>query len=325
MREHPPSTRRQLCRVFANFSLVALTALSIAQAAVTQVVVRPNPAADHGFLADAAFDAPVCLAAQEVGTLPQFQPPATSFLQTRINGTTISMVLDTLEPAATCIRSSVLTLAVPPLAPGNYTLRVADSKRTFTGTLYANNIVQGAASATFTVPATLPGAIPVFLQQGKLGTELATYDAGAYQYSPTYASDTGRWQPVFYAWPWGSFEINAEELRRVFTLASRIPGLSERVLYTIDRRERDALVASGAFVDVGAGSNAAVFAAITATGGVCAPSRLAIYRAFEPKSVIHRYVPAATYSLLLANGWIGDGIAFCVASEPAGASSWAPN
>jgi hypothetical protein len=29
--------------------------------------------------------------------------------------------------------------------------------------------------------------------------------------------------------------------------------------------------------------------------------------------------------MLLANGWDGDGIAFCVAAELANQSSWAPN
>ena len=329
MRELPLSTRRCSARqLIASLSVLGVTAFSLAHAAVTQVVVRQNPAGGHRFVADVAFDAPVCLAAQEVGTLPQFQPPAASLLQTRITGSTVSIVLDTFEPAATCIRSSVLTLAVPPLAPGTYTLRVADSKRVFTGIVYGDNVVQAGASAVFTVLANaLPAAVPVYLQQGKLGTTLSTYDAGSYQYFPTYASDTGRWQPVFYAWPWDGSLIayNAEELRRVFTLATRIAGLSERFVYIIDYRERGALVATGAFEEVGAGSAVAAFAAIPPSGGACPPSRLAIYRAFEPKAVIHRYVPAATYSLLLANGWIGDGIAFCVASEPAGASSWAPN
>ena len=111
----------------------------------------------------------------------------------------------------------------------------------------------------------------------------------------------------------------------MFTLATRIPGLSERFFYTIDARQRDALVATGSFVEIGAGSATAGFAAIPALGGICPPGRVTIYRAFEPKAVIHRYVPAATYSLLLANGWLGDGVAFCVAQEPPGASSWAPN
>ena len=326
MREHPPSTHQRMSRIFANFSALALTAFSPAHAAITQVLVRPYSSFDQRLVADVVFDAPVCLAAQENGILPQFQPSATSLLQSRQSGTTVSIVLDVSTQTTTCITSSVLTIFVPPLAPGAYTLRIADSRRSFTGYVYGNNVVQSAGSTTFTVTTPiLPTPVPVFLQQGKLGTELSTYDAGTYQYFPTYASDTGRWQPVFYAWPWGSFQSNAEELGRVFTLATRIPGLAERFLYTIDSRERAALVATGVFVEVAAGSNAAVFAAIPATGGACPIGRVPIYRAFEPKAVIHRYVPAATYSLLLSNGWIGDGIAFCVASEPTGVSSWAPN
>ena len=173
----------------------------------------------------------------------------------------------------------------------------------------------------------MPTPVPVFQQQGRLGTELTTNDGGAYQYAPTYASDMGRWQPVFYAWPWrSSFSgSNPPELSPVFTLVARIPNLSERYFFTMDRQERNTLVATGKFVDVRELHLGAVFGAIPATGGACPYTRLPIYRAFDPKSIIHRYVPAATYSLLLANGWSGDGIAFCVASEPTGASSWAPN
>jgi hypothetical protein len=326
MQERSSSTRCNVRRLIADFSVLALAGFSLAHAAVTQVVVRPYSSADRRLVADVAFDAPVCLATQNSGTLPQFQAAATDILQSRVSGSTVSIVLDTSASTTTCITSSVLTIFVPQLAPGAYTLRVADSKRLFAGNVYGNNVIQAAVSTTFTVAApSLPTAIPVFLQQGKLGTAMSTDDAGAYQYFPTYASDTGRWQPVFYAWPWGSFEVNADELSRVFTLATRIPSLPERFFYTIDIRERDALVATGSFVEIGAGSAVAIFAAIPASRGACSSGRVTIYRAFEPKAAIHRYAPAATYSLLLANGWVGDGIAFCVASEPTGASSWAPN
>jgi len=326
MRLSPPSTRLGLRRLIAQFAALALGGFSLVHAAVTQVVVRPNSSADRSLVADVTFDAPVCLAASESGTLAPSQPSATDILQLRVIGTTVSIVLDTSAPKTTCVTSSVLSIFMPQLVPGAYTLRVADSKSLFTGYVYGNNVIQGAASTTFTVAAPgLATAIPVYLQRGKFGTELSTYDAGTYQYFPTYASDTGRWQAAFYAWPRGSVEANVEGLSRVFTLATRIPGLSERFFYTIDPRQRDALVATGSFVEIGAGSATAGFAAIPALGGICPPGRVTIYRAFEPKAVIHRYVLAATYSLLLGNGWIGDGIAFCVAQEPAGASSWAPN
>ena len=326
MRLSPLSTRLGLRRLIAQFAALALGGFPLVHAAVTQVVVRPNFSADRSLVADVTFDAPVCLAASESGALAQFQSLATDILQFRVFGATVSMALNTTAPTATCVTASVLTIVMPQFAPGTYTLRVADSKSLLTGYVYGNTVVQAAASTTFTVAAPgLSTAIPVFLQQGKFGTELSTYDAGAYQYFPTYASDTGRWQAAFYAWPRGSVEANVEGLSRVFTLATRIPGLSQRFFYTIDSRQRDTLVATGSFVEIGAGSATAGFAAVPALGGICPSGRVTIYRAFEPKAVMHRYVPAATYSLLLGNGWIGDGIAFCVAQEPAGASSWAPN
>lgn len=261
MRERTKSTRCVRQRLM-SFAVLTLVALSSAHGAITQVTVRTSNT-DSRLVADVAFDAPVCLASQEPGVLPLFQPPASSLLQSRVDGTTVSIVLDVSAPTASCINSSALTIVLPPVAPGSYTLRVADSRYRLSGILYGNRVVQVATSTTFTVPASaLPTPIPVFQQQGRLGTELTTNDGGAYQYAPTYASDTGRWQPVFYAWPWGSFVANAAELRRVFTLATRIPNLSERYFHTIDVQERNALVATGRFVDVGAGSNAAVFAAI---------------------------------------------------------------
>lgn len=324
MRLSPPSARRQMGRLVAIFLALALAGFSSAHAAVMQTVVRHYSSGDQRFVADVLFDAPVCLAAQERGTLGRFQAPATSILQTRVTGSTVSIVLDTSADTTTCITSSVLTIFMPPLVPGAYTLRVADSKRYFNNFIYGNNEVQRFASASFTVPSTIPTPIAVFLKASKFGTELTTSDSGAYQDLPVFASDTGRWQPVFYAWEY-RFENDYDGLAKVFTLATRIPGLSERLVYTIDYRERNALIATGAFVDTDSGSNIGVFAAIPASGGACPPSRVPIYRAFEPKAVIHRYVPAATYSFLLGNGWVGDGIAFCVASGPTDASAWAPN
>ena len=202
---------------------------------------------------------------------------------------------------------------------------MADSRLGLSGILYANNVINTVASMVVTVAPDMPPPVNVYLLQHAFGTALVTADAGGYQYYPTYASDIGRWQPVFYAWSLRTPESNTQ-LQPVYAMALSVPGLPERLFYTIDPKERAALLGSGAFVDAFTGTTiSATFAAIAPTGGVCPAGRITIYRAFEPKVVIHRYVPASTYRLLLANGWRGDGVAFCVAAEPAGASSWAPN
>lgn len=327
MQNHLRPNGRATRAYLAIFATTALTFFSPAdvQATITQVVVRPHQSVSQRFIADVAFDPPVCLATQEPGVLPQFQPPATSLLQTRVEGAVVSIVLDVSAPTTQCLTSNVLTYMLPPLVGGTYTLRVADSKLTATGVLYYNNVVQSAASTQFTVPSNTSTAIPIFLQSGNLGTTLSSFDAGAYQYAPTYASDTGHWQPVFYAWPWSGFSFEDGEFRRIYALVTRFPNLPERFFYTIDIRERNALIASGAFADPAPGSASATFAAIPASGGVCPSARVPIYRAFEPKAVIHRYVPLETYRALTSNGWTGEGISFCAAAEPAGASSWGPN
>ena len=301
--------------------------LVIAQAAISQLSVRPAaPVERDAIFVDVAFDAPVCVPgpANPVAHVTS-RPLATGVIQSRVDGQTISVVISMAPAISACTPTSALTFALPPLATGVYTVRVADSTVGFSGILYGNNFIRTTASTTLTVSADMPPIVKVYLEFGSNNTTLVTTDLGSYQYFPIYASDMGQWQPVFYAWRSRTPEPNAQ-IQPVYGLATRISGLEARLFYTIDPKEKAALVASGAFVDAYPNSpSSAAFAAIAPTGSVCPLGRVTIYRAFEPKALIHRYVPTATYRALLANGWTGDGVAFCVAAEPAGASSWAPN
>ena len=307
-----------------TFLVAILTgSLAVAHAAISQLSVRPAaPIESDAIFVDVAFDAPVCVpgTSNPVAQLTS-GPPATSVIQSRVDGQTISVVISATPSTSACTPANSLTVALPPLAAGEYTVRGADSAFGFSGILYGNNFIRSTASTAFTVAPNMPQLVQVFLQQGPFGTILSSSDAGAYQYFPTYASDLGRWQPVFYAWLYRIAEPNTQ-LQPIYALEVRIPGLTGRLFYTVDPKERAALVASSAFADVPSNSQ---YSAIAPTGGICPLGRVTIYRAFEPKALIHRYVPAATYRALLANGWKGDGVAFCVAAEPPGASSWAPN
>lgn len=317
------------CRCLAAKAVVAVLggSLATAQAAISQLSIRPAvPVERDTVFVDVAFDTPVCAASQSAPVASVTSgPPATSIYQSRIDGQTISVVVSATPAISACTPTSAVTIALPPLAAGTYTIRVADSVLGFSGIIYANRTIKSSMSTSVTVATDMPPVTNVYLDSHQLDTTLVVYDAGSYQYYPYYASDTGGWQPVFYAWSLRSPEPNPQILP-VYMLTTRIAGLEERMFYTIDPKERASLLATGAF----AGGTAeapylAPFAAIAATGGVCPSGRVAIYRAYDPKAVIHRYVPAATYRALMANGWKGDGVAFCGAAEPAGVSSWAPN
>ncbi len=321
------STQRNIA---AKALLVAIlgSSLAIAQAAISQVSIRPAaPVERDTVFVDVVFDAPVCTPSQS-GAVAQTTSgsPATNVYQARVDGQTISVVISATQAISACTPTSMVTVALPPLSAGTYTIRVADSALGLSGIVYANRTIQTSASATVTVVPDTPPAVNVYLfaNSGPV-TQLSVVDAGSYQYFPYYASDVVHWQAVFYAWSRRTPEPNPQ-IQPVYALTSRIAGLEDRKLYTIDPKERASLLAMGAFVGGTAEApSVAPFAVIAPTGGVCPLGRVSIYRAFDPKAIIHRYVPVATYRALLANGWKGEGIAFCGATEPEGASSWAPN
>ncbi len=304
-------------------ALLIVVPVPIVQAAVSQLEVRPIAPTERDTLnIDVRFDAPVC-APNPDPALPRSAAVTTSaIVQSRVEGQTISVVLSATPAFTGCTATSLLTFALPPLAAGTYSLRVAGSTIGFSGTIYANRTIGSSMSTTVVVAPDLPPVVGVYLDGTGTATALGTEDLGTYQYYPHYASDTGRWQPAFQAWARRTPEPNSQ-LRPVYALASRIAGLTERLFYTVDTKERAGLLASGAFVD--AAPSVASFAAMAPIAGICPAGRPGVFRAYDPQTKIHRYVPQSTYRMLLANGWDGDGIAFCVAAELANQSSWAPN
>ena len=304
-------------------ALLIVAPLPIVQAAISQLEIRPIVPTERDTLnIDVRFDAPVCAPNPDPAVLRPAAVTSSAIVQSRAEGQTISVILSATPAFAGCTATSLLTFALPPLAAGTYSLRVAGSTVGFSGTIYANRTIGSSTSTTIVVASDLPPVVGVYLDGTGTATILGAEDLGTYQYYPHYASDTGHWQPVFRAWVKRTPEPNSQ-LRPVYALASRIAGLPERLFYTVDTKERAELLASGAFVD--AAPSAAPFAAIAPVAGVCPVSRPGVFRAYDPKAMIHRYVPQATYRMLLANGWTGDGIAFCVAAELPNQSSWAPN
>lgn len=313
----------------AKIFVVALLGGSLAhsQAAISQLTIRPvAPVERDTIFVDVSFDAPICTPNQSTVAQVTSGPPATSVIQSRVDGKAIAVVIAARPAGSGCTLVSTVTVALPPLVPGAYTIRVADSALGFSGIVYGNNTIKTSTTTFFNVASDSPPVVNVYLDSHELATSLVVTDLGSYQYFPYYASDAGNWQPVFYAWANRTADSNSQ-FQPVYALALRISGIDTRNFYTIDPKERTALIATGAFVDLYVNSSApsALFAAIAPVGGLCPVGRVSIYRAYEPKLMIHRFVPTATYRLMLANGWKGDGVAFCGAAEPSGASSWAPN
>lgn len=270
---------------------------------------------------EVAFDRQVCLPSNE--SPPQvLNGPVTRVVQVRRDAMRISLVVvaQSAADATVCDAADTVAFALPKLSAGTYTVRVAEAKYRFAPTLYATFQIATAVAGDSVLTVT-PVATPtaVYVVQRDFGTSLVIRDEGTYQVWPTFASEYVAWQPVFYAWPAGAAGT-APGLKAVEWLAvDRGPRLGQ-AFYTIDPAEKAALLRDGYFK-----AQQPTFAAFAPEGGVCADGHTGIYRAFDPKALIHRFVPVATYRTFVANGWIGEGIAFCAASELNGQSEWAPN
>lgn len=295
----------------------AFLMLGISDAAITQVAVRPATAGSSLQIAELTFDAQVCIGVQGSGSFRPIYVSPTAIAQSHVEGSVLTIVIDPAQ-ASPCVTETVFTLNLPPLPNGQYTLNIAETRQTLLPTFYANNVVQKTITTSFSVQSVyaLPPVVSVYSQAGAQGSLLAA-DSGWYQVYPTYASDSGLWQPVFYAWTIGFSDVvpDGSGLQRVYALTFNGPSNAVRFFYTIDTKERDTLLASGLFTTAAPSS---AFYAVAAAGGVCPTGLTPIYRAYEPKLTLHRYVPVATYRSLFANGWKGDGVAFCT---PAGSTS----
>ena len=318
------SGRLQVAFRYVSLALAAVS-LPLSAASISRVTINEvAPAEQQAVSVNVEFDTPVCAPNQTSAS--DVTRNGTGVLQARVSGNVVSVVLVTSTEPSLCVPTKNMIIALPALPAGSYALRVSTSVNNFAGVLYAYAGLGPVVSATLSVAPALPAPIKVYLYGYPYSTALTIYDSGSYQIFPTYANDEIQWQPVFYAWPWSASQSHPS-LKPVYTLASKFAALpTTRYFYTLDKKERDAMVATGTFVDVGtAYPGSSIFAAVASVGGICPMGLTAIYRAYEPRVAIHRYVPDATYQALLANGWNGDGIAFCVAAEPAGASSWTPN
>lgn len=272
---------------------------------------------------EVTFDRRVCLPMPSNQSLQQIiNGRVTRLVQARVDGTRISLVVSAIsaDTVSACEAANTATFALPKLSAGTYTIRVAEANYKFAPILYAIFQIESVAvidSALTVSPVATPAAIYVI--QRDFGTLLVLEDVGTYQVWPTFASELAPWQPVFYVWPVAAAGTSSG-LRAVEWLTVDSGPRAGQAFYTVHPAEKAALLRDGFFK-----AQQPTFAAFAPDGGVCADGHTGIYRAFDSKALIHRFVPASTYRAMIANGWTGEGIAFCAASAPNGQSGWAPN
>lgn len=309
----------------------ALLAAESAAGAITGVTISPaQPTEGEPVAAVVAFDRRLCgdgtLSVSDA--LAQAQRQIT---QSRVVGNDIAIsiavtYLDAGFPSCVDIGSQ-LTITLPPLPAGPYSIRVGEGTFAFAldPLLFGNRTIKSTASATFNVTNALPASIPVYQEGGRL--KLSSLD-GSYQVTPDVATEAvsvGRWLPAFYAWR-PSVSGSSSALGPVFELFVARGPWAGKAFYTMDPAERASLLASGFFqnsFDNEPNPNIA-FSAIKPVGGLCPRGRVGVYRAFNPSEMRYNFLPENSYRVLLANGWRGEGVIFCAALEPP-ENSWAPN
>ena len=224
MRFIAPPRPLMLARLLA-FSAIVM--LGISDAAITRVVVRPATAGSSLQIAELTFDAQVCIGAQASGSSRPIYVSPTAIAQSHVEGSVLTVVIDPAQ-ASPCVMETVFTLNLPPLPNGQYTLNVAETRQTLLPTFYANNVVQKTVTTSFSVQSVyaLPPVGSVYSQNGAQGSFLTVGDSGYYQVFPTYASDSGLWQPVFYAWTIGFSDVvpDGSGLQRVYALTFSGPS-----------------------------------------------------------------------------------------------------
>ncbi len=331
--------RLQGARRFA--AALACCVACAANAAISSVAfVQPVPAEEGAPLGlTVQLDQPVCI---EDATPEPAGDQGRRLLQMRQQGNTLSLVLAVRYPtgAAACTLTSTLSVRLPALLRGQYLLRVGTASRQQQFEVFLlNQTVDSFVELPLVVGGSTPTPLPVYLIGKTNASELTTNEplAGMQsQSSESYARDTAGDAPAFHAWQfWGTF---LRLLTGVFWVPYATSGLAPspvyelvttssspvRYFYTINEAEQKMLVATGHFKPVNADAPA-TFSALSAVGSACPLGSSAVYRAFDAQTRTHRFVQHATYMLLIANGWSGEGIAFCGAPESANTSGWEPN
>ena len=223
--------------------------------------------------------------------------------------------LDVTDPS-TCSARTSSTIRMPGVAPGTVSLTLALTQ-TFSPSLFifrSGIAEQGQISFTI-APLSTPAPVKVMTINGpnSMPFYLSTVDAqnlsGTGTLLPSPASGVST--PSFYAWASPAGQAIPSVAKLLYRLRFAAPV---RNYYTTSTKERDDLVRAG-FVE-----QASPFSPIyvlPAVNGACPLGATPVRRLFSALDALHRYeMNVDTATVLTANGYVDENIAFCSPPAP---------
>ena len=305
---HPLATTRS-CLLPAAI-VAACTCVAPTRAAVLSLSTQPaQPAAFAPFDVVVQYSRDYCL------------PRATPIVSQVTRGATASdrtvtvvlSHLDATDPLPCTLRSSS-RFRIPGLAAGRSTLEVALTQTAQPSILvYRSDIVERGSLDVSVSPTNV--AIQVMTINGPNGAPfyLSTVDAQNLSGSGSLLPSTGAGAstPAFFAWS-ASRMAPPNVATRLFSLKFSNPI---RYFYTTLTGERDVLLRAG-FIEQFAPSWEQIYV-LPATNGACPLGSTAVRRLFNQADALHRYeMNVDTVSVLSANGYVDENIAFCSPPTP---------
>ncbi len=216
--------------------------------------------------------------------------------------------LDVTDPVVCTPRSSsrVRVLGLP---PGMTTLQVGITQTIWAAVLVYRSAVAESGEATLSVPTSSNTPVKVMTINGPNGAPfyLSTVDAQNLSGSGSLLPSSGaESNPSFYGWSALRSPVPSAA-QRLYSLKYASPS---RFFYTTSVAERDALLRVG-FVEQVAPSWGPIYV-LAATNGACPLGSTPVRRLFNQADFLHRYeMNVDTISMLAANGYVDENIAFC--------------
>ena len=234
-----------------------------------------------------------------------------------VPGRTVTVVLshlDATDPVPCTLRSSS-RFRFPGLPAGRSTLEVALTQTVQPSILVYRSEIVERGSLEVSVSPTTNAAIKVMTINGPNGAPfyLSTVDAQNLSGSGSLLPSTGAGAstPAFYAWSAARVPVPSVATR-LFSLKFASPV---RYFYTTLTGERDALLRAG-FIEQIAPSWEPIYV-LPASNGACPLGATPVRRLFNQADFVHRYeMNLDTVSVLSANGYVDENIAFCSPRAP---------
>ena len=222
--------------------------------------------------------------------------------------------LDATDPVPCTLRSSS-RFRLPGLPAGRSTLEVALTQTVQPSILVYRSEIVERGSLEVSVSPTTNAAIKVMTINGSNGAPfyLSTVDAQNLSGSGSLLPSTGAGAstPAFYAWSAARVPVPSVATR-LFSLKFASPV---RYFYTTLTGERDALLRAG-FIEQIAPSWEQIYV-LPASNGACPLGATPVRRLFNQADTLHRYeMNVDTVSVLSANGYVDENIAFCSPPAP---------